>query len=195
MSQVFILVPSFSVLWQEWFIHGRSRHLRGCYGELVAVILLWISEKWRTGLNIQKRWELGGTAWKVLHPSNVFQLFSIAAFTGGNGAVDSVPHLLLGGADWTESEEDLRLVGEVLHQVVGLKCPDNTNQTIFLWTVGHPLCHMKMNFLISCSYSFHTQIFAYPESSAEREEILQGLQSRIEDIKSVSVRPKILCGF
>lgn len=60
------------------------------------------------------------------------QLFSIAAFTGGNGAVDSVPHLLLGGADWTESEEDLRLVGEVLHQVVGLKCPDNTNQTIFL---------------------------------------------------------------
>lgn len=36
-----------------------------------------------------------------------YQLFSVTAFTGGNGAVDSVPHLLLGGADWTESEEDL----------------------------------------------------------------------------------------
>lgn len=45
--------------------------------------------------------------------------------------------------------------------------------------------------MISCSYSFHTQTFAYPESSAEREEILQGLRSRIEDIKSVSVNTKI----
>lgn len=53
----------------------------------------------------------------------------------------------------------------------------------------------KMNLLISCSYSFHTQTFAYPESSAEREEILQGLQSRIEDIKSVNINIKILCGF
>lgn len=34
--------------------------------------------------------------------------------------------------------------------------------------------------------SFRTQTFAYPESTAEREEILQGLESRIEDIKSVS---------
>lgn len=34
--------------------------------------------------------------------------------------------------------------------------------------------------------SFRTEIFAYPESSAEREEVLQGLQGRIEDIKSVS---------
>lgn len=36
-----------------------------------------------------------------------YQLCSVAAFTGGNGAVDSVPHLLLGDSDWTESEEDL----------------------------------------------------------------------------------------
>uniref|UniRef100_A0A4W5PF16 V-type proton ATPase subunit a n=1 Tax=Hucho hucho TaxID=62062 RepID=A0A4W5PF16_9TELE len=32
---------------------------------------------------------------------------------------------------------------------------------------------------------FHTQTFAYPDSPSEREEILQGLQGRIEDIKSV----------
>lgn len=42
-------------------------------------------------------------------------------------------------------------------------------------------------FLIFWFYSFHTQTFAYPESSAEREEILLGLQGRIEDIKSVRV--------
>ena len=41
--------------------------------------------------------------------------------------------------------------------------------------------------LIFCLHSFRTQTFAYPESTAEREEILQGLQGRIEDIKSVSV--------
>lgn len=40
--------------------------------------------------------------------------FPLLLFTGGDGAVDSVPHLLLGDADWTESEEDLRLVGDVL---------------------------------------------------------------------------------
>lgn len=34
--------------------------------------------------------------------------------------------------------------------------------------------------------SFRTQTFAYPETTAEREEILQGLQGRIEDIKTVS---------
>lgn len=131
-----------------------------------------------------------------------YQLFSVTSFAGGNGAVDSVPHLLLGGADWTESEEDLRLVGEVLHQVVGFKCSLVLKMSQIIRTRLYlyeqfPLRHMKtkMNLLISCSYSFHTQTFAYPESSAEREEILQGLQSRIEDIKSVSVNMNILCGF
>lgn len=41
--------------------------------------------------------------------------------------------------------------------------------------------------LMSFPHSFRTQTFAYPESTTEREEILQGLQGRIEDIKSVSV--------
>lgn len=38
-------------------------------------------------------------------------------------------------------------------------------------------------------------MFAYPENSAEREEILQGLQSRIEDIKSVRVKQnhRVVC--
>lgn len=59
---------------------------------------------------------------------------------------------------------------------------------MFVWTLGNPLgdAETRMNLFISSS-SFHTQTFAYPESSAEREEILQGLQSRIEDIKSVGV--------
>lgn len=41
--------------------------------------------------------------------------------------------------------------------------------------------------LISPPHSFRTQTFAYPESTTDREEILQGLEGRIEDIKSVSV--------
>uniref|UniRef100_A0A8C4E4B3 V-type proton ATPase subunit a n=1 Tax=Dicentrarchus labrax TaxID=13489 RepID=A0A8C4E4B3_DICLA len=40
-------------------------------------------------------------------------------------------------------------------------------------------------FVFPFPHSFRTQTFAYPESTAEREEILQGLQGRIEDIKSV----------
>lgn len=70
-SQGFSHGSSFSVLWQGWSTHGRSRPSNGSYGELVAVILLWISEKWRTGLNIQKRWGPGGTAWMVFQPSSV----------------------------------------------------------------------------------------------------------------------------
>lgn len=44
--------------------------------------------------------------------------------------------------------------------------------------------HYQIKVRFSCS--FRTQTFAYPESHAEREEILQGLAVRIEDIKSVS---------
>lgn len=54
--------PPLSVLWQEWSTLGRSPHLNGCYGGHVAVILSWISEKWRIGLSIRTRWELG--AWE-----------------------------------------------------------------------------------------------------------------------------------
>lgn len=43
----------------------------------------------------------------VFSPWVFYQLFAVAAVAGGNGAVDSVPHLLLGSTDWTESEEDL----------------------------------------------------------------------------------------
>lgn len=48
---------------------------------------------------------------------------------------------------------------------------------------------MKLFDIFSClsTHSFRAQTFSYPESTAEREDILQGLQGRIEDIKSVSV--------
>lgn len=35
------------------------------------------------------------------------QLFAASPYAGGNGAVDSVPNLLLGRSDWTESQEDM----------------------------------------------------------------------------------------
>lgn len=44
--------------------------------------------------------------------------------------------------------------------------------------------------LLCLPLSFHTHTFAYPESTAEREEILHGLQGRILDIRTVRHREK-----
>lgn len=88
-------------------------------------------------------------------------------FAGGNGAVDSLPHFLLGRSDRTESQEDMWLVGT--GPALGRLSPFHT------WLS------------VSSSRSFRTQTFAYPESTTEREEILQGLKTRIEDITSVSL--------
>ncbi|XP_023131465.1 T cell immune regulator 1, ATPase H+ transporting V0 subunit a3b [Amphiprion ocellaris] len=54
--------------------------------------------------------------------------------------------------------------------------------TVFLISYWGEQIGQKVKKICDC---FRTQTFAYPESSAEREEILQGLQGRIEDIKSV----------
>uniref|UniRef100_A0A3P9N1F0 V-type proton ATPase subunit a n=1 Tax=Poecilia reticulata TaxID=8081 RepID=A0A3P9N1F0_POERE len=54
--------------------------------------------------------------------------------------------------------------------------------TVFLISFWGDQIGQKVKKICDC---FHTQTFAYPESTAEREEILQGLQGRIEDIKSV----------
>lgn len=204
-------------------------------------------------------------------------LFS--SFAGGNGAMDSVPNFLLGRPDRTESQEDMWLVGKVVHQLdyffivqpwfknVWTLCKTNTSLTecdksfltqtvkqyrdnivnfincckyvlilnvmpapglkqggsgatndwescgnaqkhllgtflpesckwwhsVFINGIGVVDFHTAVSLeaaeylLISPPHSFRTQTFAYPESHAEREEILQGLQGRIEDIKSVSV--------
>lgn len=84
--------------------------------------------------------------------------------------MDCVPHFLLGRSDRTESQEDMWLVCQSVHHLYSV-----FPFVVFLTSVS-----------VSPPCSFRTQTFAYPESSAEREEILQGLQSRIEDIKSVS---------
>ncbi|KAF7668004.1 hypothetical protein LDENG_00036830 [Lucifuga dentata] len=54
--------------------------------------------------------------------------------------------------------------------------------TVFLISFWGEQIGQKVRKICDC---FRTQTFAYPESTAEREEILQGLQGRIEDIKSV----------
>ncbi|XP_047209948.1 T cell immune regulator 1, ATPase H+ transporting V0 subunit a3b [Girardinichthys multiradiatus] len=54
--------------------------------------------------------------------------------------------------------------------------------TVFLISFWGDQIGQKVKKICDC---FHTQTFAYPESTAEREETLQGLQGRIEDIKSV----------
>ncbi|XP_026048674.1 T cell immune regulator 1, ATPase H+ transporting V0 subunit a3b isoform X1 [Astatotilapia calliptera] len=54
--------------------------------------------------------------------------------------------------------------------------------TVFLISFWGDQIGQKVKKICDC---FRTETFAYPESSAEREEVLQGLQGRIEDIKSV----------
>ncbi|CAN9514961.1 unnamed protein product [Ophioblennius macclurei] len=54
--------------------------------------------------------------------------------------------------------------------------------TVFLISYWGDQIGQKVKKICDC---FRTQTFAYPESSTEREEILQGLSGRIEDIKSV----------
>uniref|UniRef100_A0A4W6BZJ3 V-type proton ATPase subunit a n=1 Tax=Lates calcarifer TaxID=8187 RepID=A0A4W6BZJ3_LATCA len=54
--------------------------------------------------------------------------------------------------------------------------------TVFLISYWGDQIGQKVKKICDC---FRTQTFAYPESTAEREEILQGLEGRIEDIKSV----------
>ncbi|XP_028271369.1 T cell immune regulator 1, ATPase H+ transporting V0 subunit a3b [Parambassis ranga] len=59
---------------------------------------------------------------------------------------------------------------------------DMVQWTVFLISYWGDQIGQKVKKICDC---FRTQTFAYPESTAEREEILQGLQGRIEDIKSV----------
>ncbi|XP_074530223.1 T cell immune regulator 1, ATPase H+ transporting V0 subunit a3b [Halichoeres trimaculatus] len=54
--------------------------------------------------------------------------------------------------------------------------------TVFLISFWGDQIGQKVKKICDC---FRTQTFAYPESPADREKILQGLETRIEDIKSV----------
>ncbi|XP_071383006.1 V-type proton ATPase 116 kDa subunit a 3-like [Centroberyx affinis] len=54
--------------------------------------------------------------------------------------------------------------------------------TVFLISFWGETIGQKVKKICDC---FHTNTFAYPESTAEREEILSGLQSRIVDITTV----------
>ncbi|XP_076878624.1 T cell immune regulator 1, ATPase H+ transporting V0 subunit a3b [Brachyhypopomus gauderio] len=54
--------------------------------------------------------------------------------------------------------------------------------TVFLISYWGDQIGQKVKKICDC---FHTQIFPYAESQAEREEVLSGLRSRIEDIQSV----------
>uniref|UniRef100_A0A3B1JJS2 V-type proton ATPase subunit a n=1 Tax=Astyanax mexicanus TaxID=7994 RepID=A0A3B1JJS2_ASTMX len=54
--------------------------------------------------------------------------------------------------------------------------------TVFLISFWGEQIGQKVKKICDC---FHTHTFAYPESSEERDEILQGLQRRIFDIKTV----------
>ncbi|KAM3867361.1 T cell immune regulator 1, ATPase H+ transporting V0 subunit a3b [Diretmus argenteus] len=74
--------------------------------------------------------------------------------------------------DFREMEEPLK------HPDTG----DMVQWTVFLISYWGDQIGQKVKKICDC---FRTQTFAYPENTAEREEILQGLQGRIEDIKAV----------
>ncbi|KAL4641720.1 V-type proton ATPase 116 kDa subunit a-like [Arapaima gigas] len=66
-----------------------------------------------------------------------------------------------------------------------LEMPDSGEMvqwTVFLISYWGDQIGQKVKKICDC---FHTQIFAYPESTAERVETLQKLENRIEDIKTV----------
>uniref|UniRef100_A0AAR2KBJ5 V-type proton ATPase subunit a n=1 Tax=Pygocentrus nattereri TaxID=42514 RepID=A0AAR2KBJ5_PYGNA len=63
--------------------------------------------------------------------------------------------------------------------------------TVFLISFWGEQIGQKVKKICDC---FHTNTFAYPESSEERDEILQGLQGRIFDIRTVS-QDKTMCVF
>ncbi|KAJ8382382.1 hypothetical protein SKAU_G00031600 [Synaphobranchus kaupii] len=66
-----------------------------------------------------------------------------------------------------------------------LELPDTDEMvqwTVFLISYWGDQIGQKVKKICDC---FHTHTFVYPESSAERTEILQGLVGRIEDIKTV----------
>ncbi|XP_017282586.1 T cell immune regulator 1, ATPase H+ transporting V0 subunit a3b [Kryptolebias marmoratus] len=74
---------------------------------------------------------------------------------------------------------DFREMGEPLvHPDTG----EMVQWTVFLISFWGDQIGQKVKKICDC---FHTQTFVYPESTAEREEILKGLQGRIEDINSV----------
>uniref|UniRef100_A0A3Q0SBB6 V-type proton ATPase subunit a n=1 Tax=Amphilophus citrinellus TaxID=61819 RepID=A0A3Q0SBB6_AMPCI len=74
--------------------------------------------------------------------------------------------------DFTEMEDRLE------HPDTG----EMVQWTVFLISYWGDQIGQKVKKICDC---FRTVTFVYPESSAEREEVLQGLQARIEDIKSV----------
>uniref|UniRef100_A0A8C8C893 V-type proton ATPase subunit a n=1 Tax=Oncorhynchus tshawytscha TaxID=74940 RepID=A0A8C8C893_ONCTS len=74
--------------------------------------------------------------------------------------------------DFREMEEQLE------HPVTG----EMVQWTVFLISYWGDQIGQKVKKICDC---FHAQVFEYPDSPTEREEILQGLQGRIEDIKSV----------
>uniref|UniRef100_A0A671X0P9 V-type proton ATPase subunit a n=1 Tax=Sparus aurata TaxID=8175 RepID=A0A671X0P9_SPAAU len=115
-----------------------------------------------SSLQYQKRWILLAFVAGVVHPWKVpsFERLLWRACRG---------YIIV---DFREMEDRLE------HPDTG----EMVQWTVFLISYWGDQIGQKVKKICDC---FRTQTFAYPESTAEREEILQGLQGRIEDIKSV----------
>ncbi|KAA0709190.1 V-type proton ATPase 116 kDa subunit a isoform 3 [Triplophysa tibetana] len=71
---------------------------------------------------------------------------------------------------------------EMEEKLEHLDSGEEVQWTVFLISFWGDQIGQKVKKICDC---FHTQTFPYPENQTEREEILNGLRGRIEDIKSV----------
>lgn len=86
-----------------------------------------------------------------------------------------VPDILLGRPNWSESEEDLWLVilaHNILYMLISV--------SVFTWLYK---LWVLINFI--SLHSYHCHLYPYPSSNDERNDVVEGLRTRIQDLHTV----------
>lgn len=78
--------------------------------------------------------------------------------------------LLLGRANWSESQENLRLVIRISEPVL-----DYFPKSIFF----------KKHLISVFACSYHCHLYPYPSNNEERNNVVEGLRTRIQDLHNV----------
>lgn len=98
---------------------------------------------------------------------------------GGAHKKCCVFNLLLGRANWSESEENLWLVIVSHWQIVWLYCTGRGSH-LYVFSITFCITHIS-----SCSY--HCHLYPYPSSNEERNDVVEGLKTRIQDLHTVGL--------
>lgn len=105
------------------------------------------------------------------------ELTFICLSAGGAYKKCCFPNLLLGRANWSESEENLWLVIVSPWQISVLVLHKRGSH-FYVVSVKIFITHIS-----SCSY--HCHLYPYPSSNEERNDVLEGLKTRIQDLHTV----------